>query len=228
MSFNVGGDVGDIVLGATDSTSPIWRAERLDSQDVQLVASGADDLPPYLSLAAAVWGRRVSEGLNHNLTHDALGFDKYEKHWNEIDNGELTSLSQKGIVTHKPIVTTNGLETVIPQGLNTMQRNGGVIWNEDTQDTWATMQRDLADFVDRVLRTDFNKAGVGADGVTEASVAGTLQRRAEKSLIRAGYIVAFSITSVTLNDAGSGYDIEWNVRLPTTTDYITAVTTILI
>lgn len=219
---------GDVVLDAGDDTDPLYRAVALNSQDVQLVANGADREAAYISRAAAVFGRRVAGGPAHNLTNDEFVFSEDEVRWDEINSGELSALARRGVVSNKLSIGQT-FRYRVSQGSSTLQANA-TIWNTSDATTWSTMQRDLADYVERVIKTDFEELVIGADKVTEAGVAQLLQRRAERSLVARGYIKpgGFAITAITLNDAGNGYDVAWTVRLPDTVDYLTVTTSILI
>jgi len=55
-----------------------------------------------------------------------------------------------------------------------------------------------------------------------------LRRRAEKSLIRRGYILEFIISSIVKDETGNGYLVDWSARLPDTVDFIGVTTKILI
>ena len=230
ISVTTGVRWGDTVIGAGDDTDPTFRAASLNSQDVQLAAGGLDREAAYVSLAAALWARRIAGGPGHNQTNDELVFSELEKKWNEITSGQLTSLSKKGVVTYKLSVAAAGFRYRVSQGLNTLQANNGLIWNVSDATTWSTMQRDLADHVDRILREDYEESAIGADAVDANALAAILTRRAEVSLETRGFIKkgGFTITSITRNSAGNGYDIAWSVKFPDTVDYITFTTTILI
>jgi hypothetical protein len=227
ISATAGCSWGDTVIGAGDSTDPTFRAGALNSQDFCLVAGGLDKHAAYLSLAPAVFGRRVSGGPGHNLTNDTFIYEELEKLWDEIDSDELTSLLKAGVVSYK-LSVGQSIQYTLSQGLNTLQANGGAIWNEVDATTWSLMQRDLADFANIVIKRDMESLQVGANQVSATTVAAVLFRRAARSLLQQGYITDFAIESITLNDAGSGYDVVWNVRLPTTADYITITTVILL
>lgn len=229
ISVTTGCRWGDVVIGAGDDTDPTFRAAALNSQDVMLAAGGLDREAAYLSLAAALFGRRVSGGPGHNLTNDDFLASELEVRWDEINSGELSTLCKKGVATYK-LSIGQSIRYRLSQGLSTLQANNGLIWNVSDATTWSVMQRDLADFVDRVVRTDFEESVVGADAIDANAIAAILQRRASRSLEARGHIKkgGFRITAITLNDAGNGYDVAWSIRLPDTVDFITFTTTILI
>lgn len=227
ISVTAGCAWGDHDLGAGDVTDPTFRSAALNSQDVMLLAGGLDYEAAAISLAPAVWARRCAAGPGHNLTNDDLVFSQLERKWDEINSGELTTLCKKGVATYKFSVAANAFRYRVSQGLSTLQANAALIWNESDATTWAVMQRDLADFVERVIRTDFEEQIIGADRVDANAVAVTLKRRAEKSLV-GPYIKAFRITSIVLNDAANGYSVRWGVVLPDTADFVDFTTDILI
>lgn len=226
ISVTTGCAWGDTVLAASDTTSPKFRTAALNSDDVALIANGMDDEAPYISRAAAVWGRRVQGGPGHNLTNDRFINSSDEVQWDEIVSGELTALCKAGVITNKLSIGQT-VAYKLSQGLTTLQANA-VSWNEEDATTPLVMQRDLADFVARVIKTDFEEFLVGADEVDPNAVSAVLIRRAEKSLKKRKFIKSFSMQSVTLNDSGVGYDVEWSVVLPTTNDFMTVVQTILV
>lgn len=229
ISVTVGCRWGDIVVGAGDDTDPTKRASDLNSDSVMLCAGGLDREAAYLSFAPAVWGRRVEGGVAHNLTNDRILFSELETRWNEIEDSELSELARKGVVTQKLSIGQT-IARKVSQGSTTLQASA-VIWNTADATTWSAMQRDLADFIDVTIRRDFEEGFVGADAVDANAIAAALTRRAEKSLVKRGYLKAengFRITGIALNSAGNGFDVEWAVRLPDTVDYITVTTTILV
>jgi len=227
ISVTTGCGWGDTVIGAGDDTDPEFRAGALDNQDFCLCAGGLDGEDAYLSLAPAVWARRVAGGPGHNLTNDRLIMGDLETRWDQINSGELSDLHRAGVVTYK-LSIGQSIAWKISQGLSTLQANEGAIWNEVDGTTWSLMQRDLANFVNRTIMVDFEELLVGADEVNPAAVAAVLINRAERSLLERGYILEFRVESVGLNAAGSGYDVAWSARLPTTNDFMTSTLTILI
>lgn len=218
---------GDTVLSAGDDTDPLKRCLDLNSQDVQLCGPGAERLAPHLTMAAAVFGRRCSGGIGHNLTNDELVFKSYEKAWDEINSGQLSALCRAGFTTIK-LSTGRKPRYRVSQGLSTLQANGGLIWNVSTKDTWSVMQRDLADFVDRVQLVDLEEDIVGADGVSPSVIAQALRTRADKSLIGRGILLEYTVTLIALNDGANGYNVQQSYRLPTTNDFVGLESTILI
>ena len=227
MSVTAGCAWGDIDLSASDSTNPIYRARLLNSQDVCLVACGADGFGSNLTLAPAIFGRRVGAGVNHNLTKDAfVGFTRFETRWKERTAGQLTSLLRAGVVTYMLVPLGGNVQPVVTQGLSTLQSNTS-IWNAPGNSTYSLMHRDLADFVELVLKVLFVDTIVG-EVVDEDFIRAAVVRRAEKSLIARGFVTSFSITSLTRNAEANGWDFAWQVGLPQLTDYISATTTVLV
>jgi len=224
ISVTTGCEWGDTDPTAGDDTDPSYRAGVLNSENLMLVAGGINWLAPYLSHAPQVFGRRIGGGIPHNLTNDDLSYAQLEYRWDERNSGELTDLHKAGVCTYRLDVGTS-IRWRISQGLSTLQDNSSA-WNESDATSPLVMQRDLADFIQYVIKRDLDGTQVGADQVDADTIAGVLVRRAEKSLVKGGYVTEFSITSVTKNASGAGWDVEWRVVLPLTTDYITVVTTI--
>lgn len=211
---------GDIVLSASDSTSPAYRARQLDNQDVRLVAVGADGVGSNLSLAPAVFGLRVGGGLRNNLTNKQfIGFSVYEKRWTEA---QRETLCRAGVISYKLTSISGASRKVVIQGLNALQANAAT-WN-DNGTTPFIQQRSLADFVDFVLKTDCFDRVIGAE-VDIDFVRGMVATRAEQ-LVNERYVQSFTINSIQRNTEGTGYEIDWLVTLPGVTDYVTAITTI--
>ena len=220
---------GDHVLDAGDDTDPLFRAASLDSDYFGIAAPGLDGEPAYLSLGPAAWARRIEGGVGHNLTADRLIFTELERQWDEINSGELTSLTRGGVVTVRLILGQN-FRWGIAQGVSTLQANEGLIWNVSDGTTWSFHQRDLADFINRVVYHDFEEFLIGEDEVDRNSVASTLNRRVDLSLARRNYIKpnTFRITSLERNSAGSGWDLRWQATPRELTDYITAELTVVV
>lgn len=228
ISVTTGCDWGDHVFAAGNSTDPVWRAGQLNSQDVAVIAGGIDRLAAYLSHAAAVFGRRISGGLGHNLTNDTLLYETIERRWDEITAAELTQLHRAGVVTYRLSTSGNLIRFVLSQGLNTLQNND-LAWNALTEDTPLLMQRDLADYIDKIMRAELDGSQIGADTVDPAGIAAVMRRRGEQ-MERRGLVKrnGFSIVSIALNAQATGYDVSWSVRLPTTNDFIALTTQILV
>lgn len=221
ISVVTGNDTGQAVLDAGDDTDPLFRLAALISQDVALCLGGMDGEPPYLSLAPAVFGRRIEGGPRHNLTNDELLYTDLAVQWDERGSKELTRIHQYGGITYRLNITTSGARFVISQGLNTLQNNANS-WNEGTNDTPLIMQRDLADFVDWTLRADLRGEQLGADEVSPNTIGAVMERRVD-SLVKRGVLDAdndFRIDSSTISDNGAGYDVDYSIRLPVTSDYI--------
>lgn len=226
VSVTVGCAWGDIVVGSGTDTDPGFRATALNSDNVMLCGGGLDKIAAYLSLAPSVFGRRIEGGVGHNLTNDDLIYSEVEKQWDERNSGHLTTLHKKGVVTYR-LSTSGGIRFRISQGLTTLQNNAAS-WVQNTAQTPLAMQRDLADFADRVVKEDLDGTQVGADEVDESTISTVVVRRAQKSLLRRGYIKDFRINSITLNENGAGYDLDWAIKLPVTNDYMGVVTNIQI
>lgn len=224
ISITTGCAWGDTSTSASNDTNPIHRAAALNSQDVLLTADGLDKLAAYLSLAPAAFGRRIAGGPRHNLTNDALLYNEVEKQWDERNSLQLTALHRGGVCTIR-LSTSSAIRFVISEGISTLQNNASA-WNELTSDTPLVMQRDLADFLDRSYKDDLDGKQVGADEVNPTTIAAVILMRGN-SLLRRGYITELpKINSITLNDGGTGYDVDTSNKLPTTVDFITMITRI--
>ncbi len=228
ISVTTGGDWGDVVLDAGDDTDPLTRTAALNSQDVSIWAGGLDYQPPCLSFAAAVFGRRVRGGPGHNLTQDDLVFSSVEVRWDQIGALEEDRLTRGGVGFYR-LAHYAPFPFVVSQGLNTLQNNAGPVWDEQTAQTWSVHQRDLADYVERVLKEDLNRAQLGGDSVDARSIQAVLKRRGD-DLARRGFIQAGShvIVSIQPNAAGSGWDVVQRFQLPQLSDYITIANQILL
>jgi hypothetical protein len=225
ISVTSGAGWGDVVLAAGDDTDPLFRLAALNSQDFMLAIAGMDRLAAYLTKGPAVFAHRVGNAIPHNLTNDELVCESHEVMWDEINSGELTTLLDRGALTHR--LNPSLKRFVIAQGLLTLQQNDEA-WNEVGASTPLAMQRDNADFVDRIIAEEFEIIQIGADKVTAASVAGVLRRKAEKLLLKRGLVTDWGINSVTINDTATGWDVDWYVKLHVTTDYINVTTKILV
>lgn len=217
---------GDTVIGAGNDTAPEFRSAALNSQDFALCAGGIDREPAYISLAAAVFGRRVSGGVGHNLTNDELIYSEVEKRWDETNSGQLTTLHRAGVITYRLSTSGNSIRYVISQGISTLQSNDNA-WNDDTEDTPLLMQRDIADYIDKDLIAGLDGSQVGADEVDPSTIAAVFRKRADRHL-RNKLITEWAINSITLNATGTGYDVNWSVRTRVTNDFISVTTRILV
>jgi len=226
VNITVGAAWGDTSLTAGNSTDLTYRAQQLNSEDVLLAAPGIDRLASYLSFSPSVFGRRMAGGPLHNLTNDEIIASHLEKVWDERGSGQVTTLHKKGVCTYK-LSVGQSIRYRVGQGLSTIQNNASA-WDPVGGTSPLVMQRDLADFVDAVIKTDFEELQIGADKVDPSTIGGVLRRRVQKSLERRGYVVSFTIDSITLNESGNGYDVTWSVVLPSTTDFIGVTTRILV
>jgi len=227
VSITVGCAWGDTDLGAFDLPATGAATFVVTGPRVSLWAGGLDKIAAYLSLAPAVFGRRIEGGVGHNLTNDVLLYSEIEVRWDERNSGELTKLHKKGVGTYRLSTAGGVISYRVSQGLSTLQNNA-TSWNEVDATTPLLMQRDLADFVDRVIKQDLDATQIGGDEIDESTVAAVVVKRCQKSLLRRGYITDFTIQSVALNESGAGWDVDVAVRLPVTSDYIGLRTSILI
>lgn len=227
ISVDTGVRWGDTVVNAGDDTDPKFRTSVLNHQDVALWANGLDREASFLSLAGQAFGLRIAGGIGHNLTNDNLVYSEVEKRWNQINLNELETLSRAGVGTIR-LSDRPPIRYKVNQGVNTLQTNEGLIWNEGTNDTWSIQQRDLMDFVDFVIKGDLDTFQVGADEVNPNGIANLITRRAEKQLQARGYIESFKISSIVQSPSANGFDVAWSVKLRKLADYIGLKTTILI
>lgn len=228
ISVMSGTEWGDTSLSASDSTNPTWRTAALNSDEIALVANGHNKLAAHLSTGPAVWGLRCGYPVGHNLTSDVfVGVEEWEVDWSDADD-EPDKLARGGVITNRLDVSDQGPRIVVSQGLTSLQANAGAIWNPEDQTTWSIHQRDVADYIDRVLKFTFQANIVGSDQVTAAAVSQALFRRVERTLIPQGVVKTFRITSVVLNSAGSGWDVKWTVTTDKPSDYVTYTTTIYV
>lgn len=219
---------GDTSTSAGDSTSAVFRVASLDCQDCMLVANGHNKLAAYLSTAAAVFGRHMSGGINHNLTNDDfVGVEEWEVNWSRA-TAQLETLIRAGVITNRLLLRNGSSGWVISQGLNTLQNNAGLIWNTGDQSTAYIHQRDLADFTARTIVFDLDVQAVGADAIQDATIIQLIQGRVRRSLIPPGYVVGFTMGGVVLNEAGNGYEVRFTSRYPAPVDFITTLNNIQI
>ncbi len=217
---------GDVVINASDSTDPGFRAVALDSQDMQICAGGLDKVAAYLSLSPAVFGLRVAGGLGHNLTNDKLLYTEVERVWDERNSGELTYLCKKGVTTYK-IAGSSPFRYVVCEGLSTLQNNANG-WNTVTNDTPLVMQRDMADYTDLVVIGGLDGEQLGADNISKDTLAACVRKRAQSKLVGRGLMTAFTITSIVPASNGAGWELEWGGDFVKTTDFIGVTTNIQI
>ncbi|MFA5801219.1 MAG: hypothetical protein WC911_01950 [Thermoleophilia bacterium] len=220
---------GDVVVASGTTTSPTFRAQAIDNQDVVLVANGFNWQAAYLSHAAAVFGMIVAGGVNHNLTQDRyVGIMAWEAKWNERALGELTTLHKYGVLTNRLAVDNSGSYWVVSQGLSTLQANS-VSWNPDAT-TPLIQQRDLQDFVKRDLDFVLVRSQLGQDETDRNSITSALVARATGYHYDNGFIEdgTYKITSTALDPSGAGWVVGDTYRLPTTVDWITTVHRVLV
>lgn len=219
---------GDTSTTAGDSTSAVYRAGVIDCQDCLLVANGHNKQPAYVSTAAAVFGRHMSGGINHNLTNDPfVGVEEWEVNWSR-STAQLEALIRAGVITNRLLLQNGSSGWVISQGLNTLQNNGGAVWNATDSTTAYVHQRDLADFTARTLVFDLDAQAVGADAIQDATVIQLIQGRVRRSLLPPGYLAGFTMNGVVLNEAGNGYEVRFSARYPAPVDFITTLAQIQI
>lgn len=218
VSFTTGVAWGDVQIGAGDDTDPTFRAAAVNSQDMVVAAPGLDRVAAYLSMGPALWGIRAGSGLLHNATNDVLRFSLPEARWKEITAKELTQLCKKGVATYK-VSTALGGQYVVCQGLTTLQANA-TAWNTDTDDTCLWEQRDLVDFLVRLLKDTMERLIVGTDEVDRDALAGGILVTFNPMRDKYKYITGFSITSIERDASGAGWDAAVEFKPTPITDYV--------
>lgn len=214
--FVLGGAWGDIDLTASDDTNPTYRANALNSQDVMLCSPGLDQLAPALSFAPLVFGALAAGGVGHNLTQDELTFTQVETRWDEISDGELTTLHNGGVCTYRRNVF-NGGSFVISQGLSTRQANTAT-WNAADSSTSLMAQRTYADACAFVVQAVVTQLNLGANVVDRGIAAATLVSALDGLLpARRGWATSYSIASLTLTQSSWSADVSFTI--PSTPDY---------
>lgn len=159
----VGGNTGDTVLTASDTTSPTYRTNVYNNQDVVFVTPGLDSLAPLISSAPAVLGMINGNAIAHNLTRDSVVASSLEK---KYTTSELESLIEGGVIA----LTFNKDGYFVAKGVNTLQANTNT-WNVATKTTSLPMQRAIADYIMKYFREDLDEVFIGTDGVTKNAIA---------------------------------------------------------
>jgi len=226
VSVTAGCGWGDVVVAATDDTSPVFRARALDNQDFSLVANGMSYLGAHLTRAAFVWGARCAGGVGHNLTGDAYPIEPNEVTWNEDGLGQLTSLTRAGVITNR-LRYDNAKRYVVQQGISTYQTNVQA-WDTAANASCLVMQRDLADAIDAAM-LDALGAQQGADGVDPDSIRSVMVAKLGQIGDR-GWVVAGTarVLSVTEDDSGAGYNVTWTAKPLRTVDFIGSTLNLLV
>lgn len=226
VSITAGCAWGDVVVAASDTTSPVFRAQALNNQDFMLVANGMSFLGSYLTRAAFVWGARCAGGVGHNLTGDTFPIEPSEVTWNEDGLGELTTLTRAGVVTNR-LRYDREKRYVIQQGISTYQTNLQA-WDTAANASCLVMQRDLADAIDAAM-LDALGAQQGADGVDPDSIRAVMVAKLGQIGDR-GWIVAGTgrLLSVVEDDTGAGYNVTWTAKPQRTVDFIGSTLNLLV
>lgn len=157
-----GGLASETSLVAGDTTSPNYRAEQYNSQEVLLITPGIDSLAPYISSAPALLGLLNGNNIAHNLTRDDIVASTLET---KFTSSQLETLIEAGV----NVITFDKNGYYIAKGINTLQDNT-YTWNVDTKTTCLPMQRSIADYVLKYFKESLQMY-IGADGVTKNQVA---------------------------------------------------------
>jgi len=193
------------------------RAQAMNSQELYLCAGRMDRLHPYLSLAGAVFGRKVAGGVGHNITQDDLIYENILLPWNETTSGELTTLHRLGVITYR-MVPRKG-RYVISQDINTHQ-NRETIWDTQNNASGYGVPRVRMDFVNATLQTLAENTQLGADRVDPESVAAVLLTQGNKLLFPAHLKVPLTIRSTAIGPTGTEIITAPEVTLLDLVDFI--------
>lgn len=211
--------LGDYLLATSNAANPITRAKALNTDAIQLAGFGLDGYAAYLSLAAEIFGIRISNAITHNQTNDLLVASTVEKAYYQEETA-LETLCVNGVMAIK--MTQTGFK--IAQGLTTYQDHA-VTFNPDTKMTYLVTLRDLADF-DLRLMLELLDQFAGADGVTREVLSSAVVNASETELNQLGYITAYQIQSITKD--GNAWTIERSIALESPTDFIGLINTIIV
>lgn len=200
--------LGDTTVTGSADTNPTYRAFNLNSDEIQLVAGGVDDLPAYLGHSSLIFGMRVSNPVLHNTTRDKLPISKVEKRWSYA---ELEKLIKGGVTTYGQ----NKFGRYVCFSINTYQDQSQQ-WNKEDKKTFLTAQRDKADFVYRGLLEFLDNNGVGTDSSRE-EITKSLDTYLNNKLFLNGYVTGYSVSPKAV-EGGVIENVE--IELPDQIDYV--------
>ena len=220
---------GDTSTTATNSTSPNWRAGQLNHQDVAVVANGMDKIAAYLSHAPAIFGLMIGGGVKHNLTNDQYqGAPQWEIAWDERTLEQLTTLTKKGVITNKFSSGGNFNKWVVSAGVATLQNNNAAYTGDSPATTCLLQQRHFCDFINAAYTAVLEGTQVGGDGITRDSISAVLVSLGA-NLLKQGYVSETpTISSITLDDTGAGWNVVVACKPPVTADFIGLTLNILV
>lgn len=203
----------DTVVAATDSTSPVWRAQQLNSQDIYIAAGKLDRLAPYLSLASQAFGYKMSGGVGFDLCQKGLYYGRIDRKWDEINSSELTSLHKYGVITYRLAHQSATPRFVISQDINTLQvRN--LVANEQTNDSGYGVWRLRMIYINWVLAQLITDSQLGGRSISAPTIQSILIDRGNNILFRGGHLVEpLTISSIDLV-AGTTWEIVCNTQPP--------------
>lgn len=200
--------LGDTALTGASDTNSTYRAYNLNSDEIQLVAGGVDDMPAYLSHSSLIFGIRISNPVLHNVTRDKLPISKVEKIWSYT---ELEKLIKNGVTTY----SQSKFGRYVCFSINTYQDQSQQ-WNKDDRKTYLTAQRDKADFVYRGILEYLDLNGVGTDSSRE-EITRSLDTYVNEKMFNNGYVTGYSLKA----QAVEGGVIEMvDIDLPDQIDYV--------
>lgn len=200
--------MGDTQTVGSADTNPTYRAYNLNSDEIQLVAGGVDNMPAYLSHSSLIFGIRISSPVLHNVTRDKLPISSVEKKWTYL---ELEKLIKGGVTTYNQ--NRNGRYVCF--SINTYQDQSQQ-WNKEDKKTFLTAQRDKADFVYRGLLEHLDNNSIGTDSSRE-DITKALDTYINGKMLENGYVTGYSLSSKPVE----GGVIEMvDIDLPDQIDYV--------
>ncbi len=186
----------------------ITKGQNLNTDEFVLCAQGIDDKPDYLTFLPQVFGIKMYNAVNHNLTRDLIDASKIANEWTLaeqrllIKNGVLTCISGK-----------TGYK--ILKGINTYQYHDHE-WNEADEMTYLQYFRDIADYVYVGIVEEIDARLIGTDKVTldkaNASVNAICKTFEESDFVD-------EISPRGLVKVEEGYDVKIDIKIPGITDY---------
>lgn len=215
--------ISGIVGGGNNDIDFVALAEikAINNQDVQYAVGGIDDIAAYKSHAAEAFGNRLANVVAHNQTFDRLEATKVEAWYNEDSEIGKTLLAGGGLIITIPR-HAKGTGYVWAKGQNTLLANT-IPWNLDNT-TYLVMQRDLADYSQKIMLEGYEGQFIGNDNLTIADV-DRYAKATISSMVSLGIIASGKIDEIS--DDEEGWKIKWLAKLPTERNYIGIVTQIL-
>jgi len=211
----VGGGDNDIGQTALDEIKAI------NHQDIQYAVGGFDDDAAYISHAAELFGNRIYNTVAHNQTYDKVVASTVEAWYNEESAIGKALMNGGGTVITIP-KHAKGIGYVWAKGQSTLLANTAT-WNMDDT-TYLIMQRDLADYCQKIMVEGYEGQFVGNDNLTVADVT-RYAIATINSMVSKGIIVSGKVDEIV--EEAEGWTIKWAAKLPSEKNYIGIVTQIL-